>query len=307
MKINHIVQGKTGVGALQAFIQERYRIYVLRKIEHRPPPWTEDVILQRYKFCNVYRELDAVTIWIRENIREQFVENENLWFMLCAARQINWPPTLKALIESGSWPTVKWNPAKARKTMLQIQARGEKLYTGAYMINAHGKEPDDPDDKAFFTCYITLGRVWKIRNKVILPALQQNSLQAFCEALQPCHGWGKFTAAQIVADLKHTRYLKNAPDWWDWAVLGPGSSRGMNRVLGRNLYDRMNDKEAVKQLTAIRDYITKNTSLPKLCLQDTQNCLCEFDKYERARLMEGRPRTMFHQNEAYARDKIQTV
>lgn len=31
----------------------------------------------------------------------------------------------------------------------------------------------------------------------------------------------------------------------------------------------------------------------KLCAQDIQNCLCEFDKYERVRLGEGAPKQRY--------------
>ena len=33
--------------------------------------------------------------------------------------------------------------------------------------------------------------------------------------------------------------------------------------------------------------------MPSLHAQDLQNCLCEFDKYERVRLGEGRPKSTY--------------
>ena len=33
--------------------------------------------------------------------------------------------------------------------------------------------------------------------------------------------------------------------------------------------------------------------MPMIHAQDLQNCLCEFDKYERVRLNEGRPRSNY--------------
>jgi hypothetical protein len=46
------------------WIQERHRIY-LEKAAGAPPPWTTDEIMQTYRFCNVFRELDKVTVWVR--------------------------------------------------------------------------------------------------------------------------------------------------------------------------------------------------------------------------------------------------
>ena len=34
------------------------------------PPWTNDPILQEFKFCQVYREEDRTTRWLRKHIRE---------------------------------------------------------------------------------------------------------------------------------------------------------------------------------------------------------------------------------------------
>jgi hypothetical protein len=43
------------------FVRERHNIYLRRKAG-KPKPWTEDPILQRNYFCNVYRELDKTTV-----------------------------------------------------------------------------------------------------------------------------------------------------------------------------------------------------------------------------------------------------
>ena len=45
------------------YINERHAIYLKRFIGE-PFPWTDDEILQTYSFCNVYRELDKVMVWI---------------------------------------------------------------------------------------------------------------------------------------------------------------------------------------------------------------------------------------------------
>src|SRR6266404_755739 len=63
------------------WITERHRIY-LKRLAGDPPPWTQDETLQRYRFCNVFRELDNVTGWLRENWRDPYAANEHLWIAM---------------------------------------------------------------------------------------------------------------------------------------------------------------------------------------------------------------------------------
>ncbi len=283
------------VARLLAFMQERHRIYTRRFVEKRPPPWTKDPILKRFRFCNVYRELDRVTIWIREHIREPYADHPNLWFMLCVARQINWPNTLAALIADpqSAWPTNnRWRWERMRAVMRKLQSKGAKIYTGAYMLRGPIQgDSSGFQDKPNYTTQRVLAPVWQDRN-VIQPD-KWHTLQQAASSLSNYHGWGDFLIAQVIADVKHTRYLKNAPDWWDWIWLGPGSRRGLNRVLDRPITGNFTQYEAHTYLVQIRDYIKDNSDLPRLCLQDLQNAHCEFDKYERVRLGEGRPRALF--------------
>ncbi len=74
--------------AIAEYMRARHQVYLDRKAG-KPGPWTSDPILAGGRFCNVFRELDTVTIWVRENIREPWADHEHLWFMLCIARYIN--------------------------------------------------------------------------------------------------------------------------------------------------------------------------------------------------------------------------
>jgi hypothetical protein len=279
---------------------ERQAIYD-RRAAWQPKPWTADPILQQYRFCNVFRELDKVTVWIRENIREMWPSHPHLWLMLAIARTINHPPTLRELMNSeGSWPCMhSFEPHVMGQVLDRIKARGDQVYTGAYMIRA---ESDSSCawyswTKQQYIARIVLGRLWDDRElwTYFLDQTGQRSLRECWERLLNYHGWGPFMSYEVVTDLRHTRYLVGAPDVETWANAGPGALRGLNRLLGRRLDFPFRKEEA---LSLMRSLLPEAPSrlpegFPKLELRDIEHSLCETDKYLRVKNGEGRPRSKF--------------
>ena len=54
------------------FALQRHQVYERKAAGLPRGEWTDNLVLSRYKFTNVYRELDRNTVWIRENVRERF-------------------------------------------------------------------------------------------------------------------------------------------------------------------------------------------------------------------------------------------
>lgn len=272
------------VNELADFIVERYNIFIARA-EEKPKPWTEDAILQQYRFCNVYRELDTVTQWIADEWRTPNWQDPDLWFAMAVARWVNWPDTLNEI----GYP-VPWDPDHFVERVYDRKTRGEKVWTGAYMIGTQGNAKDKP----LFIAENVLQPLWDRREELRPQAGM--SLEDFARPIINTKNQGTFMVGQIVADIKYANeHLLKADDWWTWTVSGPGSRRGLNRVMGRDLTKGWNDKDFNTQMKDLRERI--NDALPpwmeELHAQDLQNCLCEFDKYERTRLGEGRPRSSY--------------
>ena len=276
-----------------SFIKERHAIYEKKKAG-LPKPWTKDPILQQYRFCNVYRELDTVTVWIRENWRDPWKNDPNVWFAMVVARVVNWPDTLYELssaISNGS--KINWSPRNFKLEMDSRKSRGEKVWTGAYMIHADAKPGLT---KAWYYADDVLTPIWEKRKEGCTIISGESSLQHAHRWLTQFRDMGSFMAAQIIADVKYTPLLANARDWWTWAAPGPGSLRGMSRVEFGDLGTKYTDSEWFESLTELRDRtlpLFTKAGLAPLHAQDLQNCLCEFDKYERVRLGEGRPRSKY--------------
>lgn len=309
------------------FVNERHAIYLRKTILEgkKPDPrydplkaevdskWsldhlTDDPVLAHYRFCNVFRELDRVTIWIREAIRERWADHEHLWFMLAASRMLNWPATLSDLILEGAWPdNPDFTPALMTASLDARKARGEKVYTGAYMIRA---ESDSRQiwyswTKQRYTAEIVLGRLWEhrdyFRREFEDPKMTvQNAWQTVMKH-HDLIGWGPFMTFQWMLELRHTRYLCNAHDASSWAAIGPGSSRGLNRLHGRPLDEKVWQLQAQSEMMALRELYNSHRPkhVPELEMEDVQNSLCETDKLLRARNGEGRPRAHYIRGRGY--------
>lgn len=269
------------------FIVARHRIWEARN-RGESWPWTEDPILQQYRFCNVYRNLDKETQLIHRNWLDTHSGDKDLWFAMVVARLINWWPTLAELRYPDPFlvkPFVKVMDAR--------RARGDKVFTGAYMVRADAVVGGT---KAAYLAEHVLLPLW-LNREVVRPKFG-DSLDSFHKRLLMYRDMGSFMAAQVVADIKydHNGPLHFASDWATWAASGPGSRRGLARVLGRKLNYPWKESEwrvnFSDLLTEITPILTAS-GLPTVTGQDLQNCLCEFDKYERVRLGEGTPRSKY--------------
>lgn len=270
---------------LFAFIQERYKIHERRK-QGLPKPWTNDPILQSYRFCNVYREWDTQTQWFADNWREPNEDDLELWFASLVFRSVNWGETCAEI----GYP-VPWNQKKFENVLDSRMLRKEKVYSGAYMISTHGA-------KQLKYLYLgeSLSKIWKNRKQIRYR--NGEPLSGFHKRLMSCFDVGSFLAAQVVADCKYAGNMPHADDWWTFAASGPGSKRGLNRIIGYPPSIAWRSeilwREILSHLKEDIDPLIDAARMPRLHAQDLQNCLCEFDKYERVRLGEGRPKSKYN-------------
>lgn len=271
------------VEKLVKFILARYAVYVAREAG-KAQPWSSDPILQRFKFCNVFREDDRVTRWIARDWREPHQDDRHLWFAFVVARRcINLPETLEKL----GYP-VPWDADHFLRVLARRKRKGKPVFNpGTYKLIVSGQSGNLAD----LHVELILNPLWQARDR--FRPHSDDTLQSFYDRLAAAPFMGSFYAAQVVADLKYVGKLRPASDWWEFVASGPGSRRGLNRVLDRPTNAPWKEKEWVKQLLLLRKEITPalaKAGLPRMHAQDTQNCLCEFDKYERIRFGEGNGR-----------------
>ena len=266
---------------LLKFVLERESIRI-RRANGEPKPWTQDPILQQYRFCNVRREEDAVTQWIAKHWRTPHRDNQDLWFAMVVARYINLPDTLAQI----KFP-VPWDRRHFLEIMRTRKEHGLKSFNPAYMISTAGQE-------IYKEVYLanTFSDLWRSRH--ILRPRTGDTLNSYHTVLGARDGLGSFMTAQVIADLKYVEPLSSAADWFTFAASGPGSRRGLNRALDREVNESWVENDWREELALMQEWLNKQLKWDEpLHAQDVQNCLCEFDKMERARLRQGRPKQKF--------------
>jgi hypothetical protein len=271
------------------FVSARHAVYLARAA-NKPKPWTKDEILQHYRFCNMYRELDKVTVWIALNWRAQLRMSHDLWFWMLVARLVNNTETLATLTPlRGPW---QWDEDYFIDALRTRMRNGEKAWGGAYIVSTNGNKME----KASYIAQKVLTPAWHARSSI--EPRRGDRLADFCDRLLTLNGVQGFIAGQVIADAKYVNpVLRKSEDWWSFAISGPGSRRGLNRVIDKDKNKPWKESEWRDTLldlqAATNKALMNKKGFERFHAQDIQNCLCEFDKYERTRLGEGTPRSTY--------------
>lgn len=282
------------------WIEERYKIHLKKDVNHEDKPWTEDPILQTYRFTNVRREHDRQTKYLINNIvnnpdltLEEKILNNILF------RYWNLWESMKSL--GGPWKEKDLKSGAAIK-------KAEKLY--------------DPDKAYFTNVFYTSGTKRMLRKEfhienfaigvlhlgqeAVKRGIPQAILKAedpikICKILQTLPGIAGFLSYQIFVDCTYIPEFPFSEN--EFTVAGPGCKKGIDCLFSDK--DGMTYEECIfwikDNITKISDINPKKlmTDLPKedrfLSVMSLENCFCEFSKYHRTFYEEGKPRNKYHQ------------
>ena len=235
-----------------------------RREAYMAPPWSADPDMAEVRYCNVHREDDKITRYIRSS-GTYSGPSVPVWTVVLA-RMVNRVTTLARLA-----PAVGRADLEEIKRILKELRVTDRIWGNAYTISTCGKSMDKVD-------YVI--------DHVVLAFMQAgepefDTLAACFENMTNVNGFGSFLAAQVVADLKNTpgHPLQQAADWFTWCAPGPGSLKGLAAFYGRASTPGTFDIDIAACYTlTVPLVVDKN-----IHMQDFQNCLCEFSKYIRVR------------------------
>jgi len=264
------------------FAVERQEIF-FRRFQGTPPPWTDDPILQTYKFTNAYRASDRVSQYlIRHVIYEGDQSCEEVFFRIVLFKLFNKIETwelLRAKLGSITHREYSYDRYDAILTNA-LEKRGDAIYSAAYIMPSGGQ-------------YFHASR--KHRNHLrLIEYMMKNDLpqkisacpsmrEAF-ELLRACPTIGDFLAYQFVTDVNYSS-LTNFSEM-SFVSPGPGARDGIHKCFAA--LGGLNEVEIIKLVADVQEAEFKRLGLTfrtlwgrRLQLIDCQNLFCEVGKYTR--------------------------
>ena len=290
-------EADSAADALFSYMRERYGIY-LRRQAGDEGPWTEDTILQEYKFTNVYREYDYTTRMLSK-IYETKLKRPLDEVLVNAA-------TFRYF---GHWPTcedIGWmeefDEYRVKKVVKNRKEAGQQVFTGAYVITNAGRS--EPKEVVVCDNLIALE---SHAHHIMAQAEIHDSWQTLAELMSVIPGFGGsgFMAKETILDVM--LYHWQPADYKTYTPVGPGAKRGLNRLAGRDIKQSAKPEIMLGEILSLLADIYLKWTGPKLTAHDIQFCLCEYDKYCRVALGQGRPRSKFKPRKDIDRYTIEEV
>ena len=257
---------------------ERQKIYFSR-LKGQATPWTEDPVLQRYRFTNAYRAADRVSQDLIRTIYGGSQKSEDIVLRTLLFRFFNKPSTwhaLESIVGDIVWSD--FNLESCSLVLDRMLARHERIYSAAYIVPPPA-----------------MGAVRKHRNHLLLIQHMMNSgivadiersasLGDVYETLRSYPSLGPFLSYQLTIDLNYSTLIDF--DENDFIVAGPGARSGIAKCFVDT--DGLSDEDIIRWMTDTQEEQVKSYGFNlrslfgrSLKLIDCQNLFCETDKYAR--------------------------
>ncbi len=259
---------------------ERQAIF-FRRLRGDAPPWSDDLILREYKFCNAYRASDRHSQFlIHDVIYQTGLDATDTYLRIVLFRLFNRISTWQ-MLERANGPVTRctFDPQRYGQTLDAAFSRGEPIYTNAYLLcasDAFGYRRKHRNHLALIELML--------RDDLPVRVCQANSLRDIYELLIPYPLIGPFTAYQLAIDLNYSEIIDFNEN--DFTMPGPGALRGIDKCFV--------DLGALSKQEVIRWMVDRQSfEFDRLDLRfeslfgrslhaiDCQNLFCELDKYAR--------------------------
>lgn len=259
------------------------------------PPYSDDPILARYHFCNVFREADSGTKYFqrfrartgRTEASRDAVLPIVLW-QACLYRPINRIETFEAFRKVAPLGSPFVAPGYSAGWIQWLRHRfnheDAKVFTGRHLNRGL---------KAYVETVRYMERHFnEVAQKIANADACAYGLEDVVASLRQVPGIGPFFGWQIACDLVESKVITDDPSW---AQLGPGAIRGARLVANDPGLRPAACLDTAKWLVETQDRFAGDYLMEQLALwwrfpvvlKDIEHALCEYVRYVQAR--DGNP------------------
>lgn len=287
MASTKIKDSSHNIKILLYWIAERQRIW-WRRYHNQAPPWSDDRVMQRVKFTNVYRVLDRSS----QDLINRVIYNgrtytaKDMLFRIILYKHFNTPRTWTLLTN-----TLGDITADTRNTdIIHTLQQHKNVYNKAYMLCSSFTTKTYPQFRGMdkYHAYLHVFRTEIFDNKYYIKLLQSTNMQQLYKRLLKITGMGTFIAMQHAIDFNYSPLFNFSEN--DFIKAGLGAVRGINRIWENptNYEDIIHwTHENLRSLLIKHaDYLTTHYNVEFMPLPgrwptvvDIHNCYCEVGKY----------------------------
>ncbi|MBC9911044.1 nucleotide kinase domain-containing protein [Chitinophaga varians] len=262
------------------FARKRLDIFLAR-LSNPIGPWTDDPILNKFRFTNVFRAADRVSQYL---IHLQYSEQDpkEIFFKTLLFKIFNKIETYNYLEKKLNAISYRnFSVDKYDKFLTERMTHNKTIYSAAYIMPSAGN---------------VFGYKFKHTNhlELLMRMLKDNmpDLTSSCKTLNDVYSKllsypsiGKFLAFQYTIDLNYSTILNFSE--MDFVIAGPGAQNGINKC-----FESLGDytfEDVIKMMADTQELECNRLNIEPielwgrpLQLIDCQNIFCEVDKYLRA-------------------------
>jgi 5-hmdU DNA kinase-like protein len=265
------------------FAAERQAIF-FRRFAGMPAPWTEDPVLARHRFTNVYRAADRVSQFlIREVIYgdgRSRAPRETLFRVMLFKlfNKIETWQLLEQRLGKLAWDSFDFKAYD--QVLTRAMAHGTKLYSAAYIIPPVKWLNGDGVKHRGHLHLVQTALTGDLPDA--LP--QARSLQQVFSMIKQLPSFGDFLAFQLAIDLNYSTLIDFSED--SFVVAGPGARDGIAKCFENACEFAAEDIICFMYDRQDREFERLNLPFQSLWgrplqLVDCQNLFCEISKYAR--------------------------
>lgn len=280
IKRNRKIQPTEVFDTYWKFAFERQNIF-FKRLKGEDQPWTQDEVLNQYKFTNAYRALDRVSQFLIGNvIYGGEYSNQDLFYRIILFKLFNKIETWKLLEkELGEIRLINYDFERISEILNLSLNRKKTIYSAAYIMAS----PKNFGFKRKHQNHL------KLLEQMISDGLPEKlskttSMEEGYELLLNYPSIGTFLAYQFITDINYSD-LTNYSEM-EFVKAGPGAVEGIDKCfsnIGSYSYE-----DVIKKVTDEQDYHFDRLGLDfnnlfgrRLQLIDCQNLFCEVGKYAR--------------------------